>query len=38
MKQKEIYLADLNPIQGQEQKGVRPVVVISGPGPFQKRD
>lgn len=31
MKQKDIYLADLNPIKGQEQEGVRPVVIISGP-------
>lgn len=30
MKQKEIWLADLNPVKGSEQKGVRPVVVISG--------
>jgi len=25
-----IYLADLNPTKGHEQKGIRPVVVISG--------
>ncbi|MFA4814531.1 MAG: type II toxin-antitoxin system PemK/MazF family toxin [Candidatus Gracilibacteria bacterium] len=31
MKQKDIYLADLSPIKGQEQEGVRPVVIISGP-------
>lgn len=30
MKQREIWLADLNPVKGNEQKGVRPVVVISG--------
>jgi mRNA interferase MazF len=30
MFQKEIYLADLNPTKGQEQKGKRPVVLISG--------
>ena len=30
MKQKEIWLADLNPVKGSEQRGVRPVVVISG--------
>jgi mRNA interferase MazF len=30
MKQGEIWLADLNPVKGSEQKGVRPVVVISG--------
>jgi len=30
MKQREIWLADLNPVKGSEQKGVRPVVVISG--------
>jgi mRNA interferase MazF len=30
MKQKEIYLADLNPTLGSEQKGIRPVVIISG--------
>ncbi len=31
MKQREIYLADLEPIKGQEQKGTRPVVIVSGP-------
>ena len=31
MKQKEIYLAALSPIRGQEQSGTRPVLVISGP-------
>ncbi|MCX7736160.1 MAG: type II toxin-antitoxin system PemK/MazF family toxin [Candidatus Kapabacteria bacterium] len=30
MKQKDIYLANLNPSMGSEQKGIRPVVVISG--------
>jgi mRNA interferase MazF len=30
MKQRDIYLADLNPTLGQEQKGTRPVVIISG--------
>ncbi len=30
MKQREIWLADLNPVKGSEQRGVRPVVVISG--------
>ena len=30
MKQREIYLADLNPLKGSEQRGIRPVVVISG--------
>ena len=30
MKQKEIYLAEMNPILGKEQGGTRPVVVISG--------
>jgi len=28
--QKEIYLVDLSPIKGKEQKGKRPVVVVSG--------
>jgi len=28
--QKEIHFADLNPIRGKEQKGKRPVVIISG--------
>ncbi len=28
--QKEIYLADLSPTKGKEQKGKRPVVIISG--------
>ena len=30
MLQKEIYLADLEPTKGKEQKGKRPVVLISG--------
>ncbi len=30
MKQAEIWLADLNPVQGSEQNGIRPVVIISG--------
>lgn len=30
MKQREIYYADLNPVKGSEQRGQRPVVVISG--------
>jgi mRNA interferase MazF len=30
MKQREIWLADLNPVKGSEQYGVRPVIVISG--------
>ncbi len=30
MLQKDICLADLNPVKGKEQKGKRPVVVISG--------
>lgn len=30
MFQKDIYLADLNPTKGKEQKGKRPVVLISG--------
>lgn len=30
MKQKDIYLADLNPAKGREQRGTRPVVIISG--------
>jgi len=28
--QKEIWMADLNPVIGSEQNGVRPVIVISG--------
>ncbi len=30
MKQREIWYADLNPVKGSEQKGFRPVVLISG--------
>jgi mRNA interferase MazF len=30
MKQREIWLADLNPVIGSEQRGIRPVVVVSG--------
>lgn len=30
MKQRDICLADLNPVQGSEQSGIRPVVIISG--------
>jgi mRNA interferase MazF len=30
VKQREIWLADLNPVKGNEQQGIRPVVVISG--------
>ncbi|TAK35942.1 MAG: type II toxin-antitoxin system PemK/MazF family toxin [Saprospiraceae bacterium] len=30
MKQKEIWYANLNPAEGSEQSGVRPVVIISG--------
>jgi mRNA interferase MazF len=30
MKQREIWRADLNPVKGSEQKGIRPVVIISG--------
>ena len=30
MKQREIWLADLNPVKGSGQKGIRPVVIISG--------
>ncbi len=30
MKQREIWIADLNPVKGREQAGYRPVVVISG--------
>ena len=31
-KQKDIYFARLNPVVGNEQGGVRPVVIISGDG------
>lgn len=30
MKQREIWIADLNPVKGREHAGYRPVVVISG--------
>ena len=30
MKQREIFTANLNPTQGSEQRGIRPVVIISG--------
>jgi mRNA interferase MazF len=30
MKQRAIWMADLNPVTGSEQKGIRPVVIISG--------
>lgn len=30
MKQKEIYIANLDPAKGKEQQGNRPVVIISG--------
>jgi mRNA interferase MazF len=30
MKQRDICLAELNPVQGSEQSGIRPVVIISG--------
>lgn len=30
MRQKEIWWADLNPVQGSEQRGKRPVVIVSG--------
>lgn len=30
MKQREIWYADLDPVKGSEQKGYRPVVIISG--------
>ncbi len=30
MKQQEIWYADLNPIKGRDQNGVRPVVIVSG--------
>lgn len=29
--QKEIWMVDLEPVQGSEQGGLRPVIVISGP-------
>ncbi len=30
MKQCEIWYANLNPIKGREQRGIRPVVIVSG--------
>lgn len=30
MKQCEIWLANLNPVRGSEQKGFRPVIILSG--------
>lgn len=30
MRQRDIWMADLNPVKGSEQKGIRPVVIISG--------
>jgi mRNA interferase MazF len=30
MKQRDIFLANLNPSKGSEQQGIRPVVIISG--------
>ncbi|MDP2642389.1 MAG: type II toxin-antitoxin system PemK/MazF family toxin [Candidatus Peregrinibacteria bacterium] len=30
MKQREIYLINLNPTKGREQRGIRPAVIISG--------
>jgi len=30
MKQRDIYYANLDPVKGREQKGMRPVVIISG--------
>ena len=30
MKQCEIWIADLNPVRGSEQKGFRPVIILSG--------
>jgi len=30
MKQRDIFLADLEPTTGQEQQGVRPVLILSG--------
>ena len=30
MKQREIWMAELNPVRGSEQQGIRPVVIISG--------
>ena|ERR1043165_1723709 len=30
MKQREIWYANLNPAKGREQRGIRPVVIVSG--------
>ncbi|CAN5556207.1 type II toxin-antitoxin system PemK/MazF family toxin [soil metagenome] len=30
MKQGDIYFANLNPVKGSEQRGLRPVVIVSG--------
>ncbi|HRZ21307.1 MAG TPA: type II toxin-antitoxin system PemK/MazF family toxin [Bacteroidales bacterium] len=30
MKQREIWISDLSPVKGSEQRGIRPVVIISG--------
>ena len=30
MKQGEIWMAGLNPVEGSEQRGIRPVIIISG--------
>ena len=30
MKQKDVYIVNLNPIEGHEQSGIRPAVIISG--------
>lgn len=30
MKQRDIWMADLNPVKGSEQQGIRPVVIVSG--------
>jgi len=30
MKQGEIWMADLNPVEGSEQRGIRPVIIMSG--------
>ncbi len=34
MKQRDIYWADLNSTKGSEQKGVRPIVNVSGIDPI----
>ena len=30
MRQKDIYFANLNPTKGSEQRGIRPIVIVSG--------